>query len=370
MKNKAKRFSNIFFVWAVMLLAGITFLFSNLCFSPEVTFAEQYETLPTISDGNFTVSIVAKPRKSTKIFYKTQTVTTSTNEEITYCVYNWSELEYLTLSIAASIPENTEDEYKFCRLTVSNIQTDNLQTSTGLMKEKELNKTVLTSNKMNKQVITYYIDSETNLIESEYKKIGNDFGLYKFSFNYTATIDGSDRDINVGSVYIAVVPDSIDTKTTSNLKINYNVTSSNKLMNVFHLSLANSSSYKYVNPSYIQWKVIGKDINNVEYALNDEVKNSNPSYANYKVIWNATQQIQTTGQNFLFDSNDIEGTWIAYCTILNSDGTEKITLTSEEMSTIKVERKSYTLIIVLSVVGAIAVGSVVGFLIYRKKKGN
>lgn len=366
MKNIFKRVSSIVLTAVVLFVVSITFLFS----SHQETYAAQYETLPTITDGNFTASFVAKARKNTRILYTTESVTTITNEEITYNVYDWKDLEYLTISISADIAENTENEYRFCELNVANIQTDDNKTSIGLFKERTISKTLLTNNRMNRQTLTYYIDSSTNLIESEFKKIGNDFGLYRFSLNYTAQIDGSERNINIGSLYIEVRPDKIDTKSTTNLKIHYDVTSSNKLMNVFQLSLANSSSYKYVNPAYIQWKVIGRDVNNVEYALNDEVKNSNTAYANYRVIWSATQQIQTTGQTFLFDSNDIEGTWIATCTILNSDGTEKTILTSEEMSTIKVERKSYTLIIILSVVGAVAIGSVVGFLIYKKKKGN
>ena len=262
MNKSLKSFFNIVLLFAMLCIMGITFLFSNFYFSCKDTFADQDD--PVISDDNFTASFAAKSRKNTRISYEIQNVTTSTNEQIKYYVYKWSEIEYLTITISANIQVGTENEYRFCELNVANIKTDDLQTSTGLMQERNINRSILTSNRMSRQTLTYYIDSDTNLVESEFKKIGNDFGLYRFSFNYTANIDGSDRNINIGSLFIAIIPDNIDTKSTSNLKINYNVTSSNKLMNVFSLSIANGSSYKYVNPSYIQWKVVGKDIINVE----------------------------------------------------------------------------------------------------------
>lgn len=365
MELKAKK-TSLKYAFLALLIAiiGIVSLFSF--YQTKNTFAESGSVIPTISDSNFSFKIDARHRINQRIYYDSKDVKTTTNENVTYYTYLWSQLKYLTLSITPTL-DSSQDVIQSCTLSVSNKQTEDL-TSTSEMKTKTLFSTVIASNKMNRRDITYYIDSDSDFSETETKKIGNDYGIYKFDFNYTYIKDGISHNKNLATIYIAVIPDSIDDISINNLKINYSVASSNKLMNIFNLTLNRASAFAYVNPTYIQWKVVGKDVNNISYALNDEVKNSKTEYFNYRIIWNATQQIQTTGTYFVFDSNDIEGTWTAYCTILNSDGTERTTIKSEELSTVKVERKSYTLMIILIVMGVVLVGSIVGLIIYVNKK--
>ena len=111
-------------------------------------------------------------------------------------------------------------------------------------------------------------------------------------------------------------------------------------MNVFNLYLSNDS-YKYVNPKHIKWSVVGLDKLKVNYVLTDKMKTDNlAQYANYKTIWESLPEADISGANFLFNSNDIEGTWTVYCTITNNNGETK-TLSVQNLSTLKKEKESY-----------------------------
>lgn len=359
-------FSNI-----LLGLLIAVFCFSTLCISTpqNVACAEQLENIPVLSDLNsyFSVKTTANSRKSQKIYYENKTVNTSIGENITYLAFKWSDLYSLSFSISANMQES-ENEYTYYDFSASFFQTDDLSTPTTQMKTKTLVSSPITNKRIPMINLTYYIDSNTEATESDTTKIGNDFGIYKFNFTYKVIIDEITHQISLDSLYIAILPDNIDTISTANLKILKTVTSSNKLMNVFNLKLSRESAFKYVNPAYIQWSIIGKDINNVNYILTQDLKDSSPTFANYRIIWESQLPTEPTGTSFLFDSNDIEGTWIAYCTILNSDGTTREVLQSEQLSTIKVERKSYTLMIVLIVLGVAVLSSVVGLIVFIKKR--
>ena len=338
------------------------------------TFLGASPAIDSLTNGKFTVVTEASGRKNVTIYNEKVSVTTKTDEEIDYYCYNWRDISYLTFTFSANLTQEL-DEYAYFKFIAYNAQTEDLTTPTGHMNE---NKTTLLEGEIVNNTVSiprfyFYIDSDAQFNEQAKDRAkGTGFGLYRFKFVYAiAQPSSGDEDpivfeIELGSIFIAILPDDIQSIPLQNLSIRYSVSSSNRLMNVYNLYLSAEDEFKYVNPNFIEWSIIGKDRSNVDYVLSLKMKNSSPAYANYRVVW--TSQIDPVGPEFTFDSNNIEGTWKAYCTILNHDGTERVTLTSTELSTIKSPQKALIWIILGSALGVIIVGSIVGLALYRGKK--
>lgn len=331
----------------------------------ETTYAESFVSA-TMQDSNFSMSATANARTQIALPLDMRETTSVVGENIQYYCFKWSELEYFRFRFNATIKDSkkTFTSYQFL---LTNLQTDDLQTSLGVIEPEILYQGTISNNTFSQFDFYYYIDDDANITETSTRCTGNDFGLYKFDFVYTYIEDNVEIKKSVGDIYIAVLPDDIDLIPVSEIKILYSISSSNKLMNVFNLYLSNDT-YKYVNPKYIQWNVVGNDKTNISYVLTQKIKDENINYANSKVIWQSLPEEKVTGTNFVFDSNDIEGKWTVYCTIKNSDGSEKLNLSVQNLSTIKQETKSYIWLILLIICLVLLVAGITTLIVFYKKR--
>lgn len=372
MKKSVSFFSVLFVTILSILCLSFGLGFSSQNATAE-TLTNSSSTIDTITNGKFSVTAEASGRRNVTIFNEKVAVTTKSSEEIEYYCYKWRDISYLTFNFSANLSQEI-DSYTHYRFVVSHIQTEDLETSTGLMTtQTELLGGGIISNSVSIPKYYYYIDSNVQYNEqSGNRSRGKDFGLYRFQFLYTITQESNigdppiDCEIELGSIFIAVLPDDIETISLQNLTIKYSVSSSNKLMNVYNLYLSAEDEFKYVNPNFIEWSVIGRDRASVDYVLSLKMKNSKIAYANYRVVWDS--QLDPVGPTFTFDSNNIEGTWTAYCTIYNRDGSERATLLSAELSTLKTPVRNVIWIVLGVALTLIVAGSLVGLVIYRVKK--
>jgi len=363
---------NLFILLALMLT-----LCTGLFFVPTNTFANAESSLfhsEERSNDYFSMSMSAQSRIETvgniTLDENKQTVTNEADEEITYLVFNWRELESLKFNFSSTIAHQPL-EFTSVKFLVTNFQTENLEDSVGNGTTTELFSKDITENLLPQIDFYYHIDKDSDTEESSNRRRGNDFGLYKFDYIYsymnTSFETPQETSVSLGAIYVAVIPDKPETIVDNDIKIIYSISSSNKLMNVFNLYFS-TDSYKYVNPENLQWSVEGMDKSNINYVLSKEIKNSNlDKYANFKTIYEA--YTNPVGTRFIFDSNDIEGIWTVSCKIFNSDNSLKDTLYVENLSTIKLEEKSYLwLIILLVIVGVLLIGSTILIVIYKKKE--
>lgn len=326
-----------------------------------------------VDDGRFSMTMTANARKQTSLPLDKRTVSKKigeTTKDITYYCFEWKDLHNLRFRFSSNIRGSTT-EYTAFKFLLTNVQDDNLETEISEVAESAnfvtLYQGSIAGNTFPQFDFYYYIDKQSDLSETPTRCKGNDFGLYKFDFVYTYRADDSNLvDISVGDIYVAVLPQDINTVEQTDLKILYSVSSSNKLMNVFNLYLSNDS-YKYVNPKHIKWSVVGLDKLKVNYVLTDKMKTDNlAQYANYKTIWESLPEADISGANFLFNSNDIEGTWTVYCTITNNNGETK-TLSVQNLSTLKKEKESYVWLILLIIGLALVLGGIISFIVIYKK---
>lgn len=355
------------FLSLTLLLMFLGLSLFSLHFTTHSTFAESTPKEAfiekTIDNGKFAMNITANARKQTALPLNEQNITTTVGEKINYLCFNWRDLEHLKFKFSST--ENTGITFKSFQFLLTNLQTDDLTTSIGVKEPTILYQGNIVNNKFEPFDFYFYIDKNIEINESSNRCKGNDFGIYKFDFVYTYLEEENEVSVSIGDLYVAILPDDIDSIPQQEVKIMYSISSSNKLMNIFNLYLSNDA-FKYVNPKYLQWVVVGNDQMNVSYVLTQKMKDENINYANYKVIWQTLSN--TSGTNFIFDSNDIEGTWTAYCYIKNSDGSEKMTLTVGNLSTIKVEKTSYVWLILLIIGLVILIGGVIGLIVFYKKR--
>lgn len=347
----------------------LSILMLVLCFGPvfslDTTHADTNDTaIEDVANDKFTIKIETTGKKTQSVNYTKYTTT----EDVEYYVYNWRDLQYLTFKSSAHITDSAKD-YRQFKILVSSKQTEDIETSTMSFG----NPTELLSSPVNNiPNFTYYIDRAAQISDTTTNRAkGNDFGLYKFNFVYVFAEDEQSVDENemsIGTLFIAVIPDNIDTLSTDEIKIKYNVTSSNELMNVYNLYIVAKDDYTYVNPARIKWEVVGKDKNNVNYVLTKEMRDSNPLYANYRVIYESQIPTNPIGPTFSFDSLGIEGTWKAYCTIHSTTGDERAKIESAELSTFRTPHKSYVWLVLGASLGAILLGGGIFLIIYKKKK--
>jgi len=364
-KSCVKNFLIYLFVPILLLAFGMCFLSTP----KNMVMADGDTSLPALSNEKFTVTPTVYDRRGTSLAHTTQTVTTNVGDEITYYVFKWREISHLTFNFATNIQDSTE-QYVSYELTAGNIQTEKLETDVGQMTFSSLTSGVISNNTVNIPVLYYYFDKEYVSEISSNKKYGNDFGLYKFDFRYTVVEDNISHTIAIPNpLYIAILPDNVDTISTNGLSISYTVSSSSRLMSIYNLSLSDPNAFKYINPNYIEWSVVGQDKNNNNYALSEKVKNSKIEYASYRIIWTSQLPSEPIGPTFKFDSNNIEGTWTVYCTIFNSAKEERVTIQSDTLSTIKVPSPSYWWIVIL-VTGVIIAGGIVALIIFKNKNKN
>ena len=287
-----------------------------------------------------------------------------------YCL-NWSDVENLSFHVS-SATRGSEKVYKNFSIYVTSLQDDNLgiplsEASIAVSEQKTLiyHTNILNNANLN-FAFKFYIDSHADIGNQTLTAKGTDFGLYKFTFSYSFIEENVVITDTISDLYVAVLPDDIEEVTRHNqTRIIYSVSSSNKLLNVFNLSLE-TDAFDYVNPKNIEWLVSGIDKDNNEYILTLKQKQENTRYANCKVVWNSLES--NYGTNFVFDSNDIEGTWTAYCIIKDDDGQQITSYSVDNLSTLKLHKMSLTwLWITLVAVGAMGLAGG-GLLIVLKKR--
>ena len=370
-KNKKSAFLSFWF--SLLCLVAIIFP----CMQHGITFADTYAEefiSHTVSDGYFSATMSAKSRKNNILEKNQQIVENYVGEEIDFFVFKWSQLASLEFKITSNITYVAQKFSNFSFLLTA-VQSDDLKvplsqaTPNYKPTTETLYQTNITNNRFTTTNFLYHTDSNANITESEIRCRGKDFGLFKFDFRYSY-LDGEEtRTISFGDIYVAIVPDEVDKIDPKDTKIFYSVSSSNKLMNIFNLYLS-TDLYKYVNPNYLQWKVVGEDIENYQYILTQKMKDASPiEYSNYKPIWQSLAK--TTGNNFVFDSNDIEGTWTVYCTIRVSEknaNKKDIVLMLEDLSTIKEQKSSYWWIIIIIIAIILLISVIIAFVIHYKRK--
>lgn len=356
-----------------VLFAFFLFGLSFFCMPLQKNTATADNFIPiTISDSNnnFSMQLSAVGRnQNVSLPLDKREVTATVGEQTlsyTYYCFKWRDIHYLKFRFSSNIAQSllSFDSYE---VKLTYVQTENLSTPFGNGNEKVLSRGSIENNQFANFDLYYYIDSDTQIYESKDRFIGNDFGLYKFDFCYTMS-DEDNESIprSIGSFYIAILPDDIDQISHENIQILYSVSSSKKLMNVYNLYLS-KDYYKYVNPKYLEWVVVGTDKAKSNYIYSEKQRNSNIMYANYKTIW-STPPIAPYGNEFTFDSNDIEGEWTAYCIISDSKGNEKTRLSVEELSTIKKQEKNYMWVILIVVISVVILGGVVALVIFYLKR--
>lgn len=324
-------------------------------------------TEETVADECFSMAISVNPRRRNFSLEKVvKTIEDTAGENLSYYCFNWRDVDYLKFKINSK--NLSEKRVVGLKLVVTNLQSTYLESSVGVNESAVLYETVVKNNIFAPFEFYYYIDSDSEITEGVNRSKGNDFGLYKFDCIYTYLEEDSSNptQVSLGDICVAIIPDKIDTIDASRTKILYDIKSSNKLMNVFKLYLSNDA-YKYVNPKHLQWVVVGTDKENVNYILTKKQKEDDlDKYGNYRYIWDSLES--TSGQTFVFDSNDVEGTWTVYLQIINDDDEIIKTLTASDLSTIKVTKSSDIWWIIILIVSIFVLAGIVTLIIVKKKK--
>lgn len=366
---KIKNLLKYFMVAIAFVLVCNIFSLDANCFTATAQSVNQKAifTEETVADECFSMAISVNPRRKNFSLEKVvKTIEDTAGENLSYYCFNWRDVDYLKFKINSK--NLSEKRVVGLKLVVTNLQSTYLESSVGVNESAVLYETVVKNNIFAPFEFYYYIDSDSEITEGINRSKGNDFGLYKFDCIYTYLEEDSSNptQVSLGDICVAIIPDKIDTIDASRTKILYDIKSSNKLMNVFKLYLSNDA-YKYVNPKHLQWVVVGTDKENVNYILTKKQKEDDlDKYGNYRYIWDSLES--TSGQTFVFDSNDVEGTWTVYLQIINDDDEIIKTLTASDLSTIKVTKSSDIWWIIILIVSIFVLAGIVTLIIVKKKK--
>lgn len=366
---KIKNILKYFMVAIAFVLVCNIFSLGANCFTataqsvnPKAIFTEE-----TVADECFSMAISVNPRRRNFSLEKVvKTIEDTAGENLSYYCFNWRDVDYLKFKINSK--NLSEKKVVGLKLVVTNLQSTYLENSVGVNESKVLYETVVKNNIFAPFEFYYYIDSDSEITEGVNRSKGNDFGLYKFDCIYTYLEEDSSNptQVSLGDICVAIIPDKIDTIDASRTKILYDIKSSNKLMNVFKLYLSNNA-YKYVNQKHLQWIVVGTDKENVNYILTKKQKEDDLNkYGNYRYIWDSLES--TSGQTFVFDSNDVEGTWTVYLLVINDDDEIIKTFTASDLSTIKVTKSSDIWWIIILIVSIFVLAGIVTLIVVKKKK--
>lgn len=366
---KVKNLLKYFMVAIAFVFVCNIFSLGANCFTATAQSVNQKAifTEETVADECFSMAISVNPRRKNFSLEKVvKTIEDTAGENLSYYCFNWRDVDYLKFKINSK--NLSEKRVVGLKLVVTNLQSTYLESSVGVNESAVLYETVVKNNIFAPFEFYYYIDSDSEITEGVNRSKGNDFGLYKFDCIYTYLEEDSSNptQVSLGDICVAIIPDKIDTIDASRTKILYDIKSSNKLMNVFKLYLSNYA-YKYVNPKHLQWVVVGTDKENVNYILTKKQKEDDlDKYGNYRYIWDSLES--TSGQTFVFDSNDVEGTWTVYLQIINDDDEIIKTLTASDLSTIKVTKSSDIWWIIILIVSIFVLAGIVTLIIVKKKK--
>ncbi len=363
MREKAKLSSKIL----IALLLALTFLSLGIFSLQKTHTANAVDfTEVTTQNNNFSMSMSANARQSVILPLDLRPTENIVGEQIDFYCFQWRDIESLRFRFRGNIASSTTNFLRY-RFVLTYLETEDLTSSLGTTNPETLYQGNISLNSFSQFDFYYYIDSDASIAETANRCTGHDFGLYKFDFIYTYLEDDIEIEVSIGDIYVAILPDDIDSISATNTRLMYTVSSSNRLMNIFNIYLSDST-YRYVNPKYLQWEAEGYDTMNVNYVLTEAMRDSDIDYANCRTLWPALPDERITGTNFVFDSNEIEGTWTVRCVIKNSDGSEKQTLTLQNLSTIKYERPSYVWLILLILCLILLLAGIILLIIFAKKR--
>ena len=359
-----------FKVWSFMFLTLVLGVFF-LALTPQKNSASAENFTPvTISDSSFSMQMSAAARKSSQALNldKRKVSANIGGQQIDYDFYcfQWRDINYLRFRFNSNISES-KSVFSMCEFKLTYVETDVLSASFGNGQEKSLYQTSILSNTFNSFDFYYHIDKDAEINESKERTKGFGFGLYKFDFCYTySDEENSNVKRSIGEFYVAILPDDIDSIQKTSMQILYSVSSSKKLMNVYNLYLS-KDTYKYVNPRYLEWIVVGVDKEKTSYVYSEKLRNEYIAYANYKSIW-TMPPYEPYGTSFTFDSNNIEGVWTAYCVIKDKAGNETTRLAVDNLSTIKKSEQSNIWLILTIVFSVLLLGGIVGLVVFYVKR--
>lgn len=350
----------------VLLILGI------LSFMPTFTASADTTNSMTRSDSNFSVTYTGYSSASTALTPTFRDPVTIIDDEygrtVNYAYFSWRDLRFININIENYISSSANTFINF-KLVVSYKQTENW--NENVTESRTIYETTINNNVLANQVLTFYIDEPEEIIENAI--YGDGFGIYKFDFiySYLDQTNGQTLERTLGDMYFAVVPDNID---DINRQISFNIEtySSNRFLNTYYITL-NEDAYKYVNPKHIVWSVTGIGKDNGRYVMREADKTGDLDYR--EALWPSygddnekDSEYDMFGNDFLFDSNDVEGRFDITCTIYNSAG-EIITSYVTTVTTIKDETNSYLwLYIVLALVLIIIIVAIILIIVLRKKE--
>lgn len=330
---KVRKFGKILTIFLCFAFIVLAMPFS---FSAQPTFAENF-TSETRSDENFTMKMTSTSRQNTSLPKITKK---DTQDKNTYLCFQWRDLKRLDFHITADNHSLKEGQYYF--------KVTHMQTETLLPVFNNQEKTIYQGEIGDFVVLDLYYNIDSVLEEDPAPKnfAGHDYGLYKFDFIYSRQVSGEFKDVSLGAIFVAVLPDRdiAERLQAENVRIMYSVSSSNELINVINLSLS-GDALKYVRPDLITWVAYGTSTDNVNYCLTQEMKDLDIELANYVVVWENYQNIH--GTKFVLDTKEIEGIWQAYCIVKDYDGQEFTIPVTEGLSTIKILPKNWFWLIIL-----------------------
>ncbi|MDE6583633.1 MAG: hypothetical protein K2K31_03195, partial [Clostridia bacterium] len=350
----------------------------------EVSSHEAQASKTISSDNYFAVTLSAIGRSG-------QTLQISDPVSGYYCL-NWREVSYLEFKLENKLPINSYITFELKQIF---FQTDDLNMSIGNGEESQCLTGMLSNNTI---TYRYYTDKTVVVPDEETEnndklRMGRDFGLYQFDFVYSYfrfennTEEDADTEDNIQqenatpvvsdktlTISVAILPDDITKiEIPNNITISYDVSSSDKFLNIYRLYVSNVSGdrlsiFDYVNPECLQWNVTGTDTNNLKYVLCQETKNIDDEFLTYRIVWDSLERSKFTGSSFVFDSNNIEGDWTATLKIVDKNGNEISTLKTRQFTTIKVPAPSYWWVWLIVALGILLIGGTIFLIIYIRKK--
>lgn len=343
MKNK--------FCWLkTFCLVMLAFAACLFCVPTLNSFAAEPNNTFSVADDNFSMQITARGRTSNKL--ETESVEF---EGITFQTFKWRQLESLSfLLTGTNNPQTTNFQLKVTNLYHHTNLSSQFGTGTT--------STLYHGTNFNQFMFFYYIDSTADNTANPNSSNGKDFGLYKFDFSYTLK-DGKHYYFDF---YVQIIPDDINRAIPQELSMLYSVSSASKLLNKYSFYLT-TDTFKYVNPALLTWEVTGEDVEGNNYCYDIAMQQRYaPQYDAYNLIYPSTKD-DCHGDSFVFDSNNIEGTWTVKLKIANNQQTEFV---QEDLSTIKVQKKSITWLIILLSILALALIStaIIVILMIKHKK--
>lgn len=297
----------------VMLVLGFSILQPT-----ELVHAADGVQTPFVSavskDENFSLTMTATDRTSpNKVFTeRKQMVYPNAGEQAEFYLFQWRDLGLLTFNfLHLQNPESPQLVFLNFNFTVTFLQSEDLNlpiTGGDTVFENLYSGPIGLFSPF-----YYYIDSVGLDRDNPTSTNGHDFGLYKFEFSYELFDPSLMPDPSatppprsLAPIYVAVIPDDIMEVLGEEAKILYSVSSSNDLLNMFHLYISNGK-FKYINPAHLIWRVEGIDKNNNLYCRDEAMKSTDDRYTDFKTVKPSFDDYH--GTSFDFDSNGIEGEW-------------------------------------------------------------